>query len=146
MKENKPLSVISQMNMLYLYSGAAWILGGIFMLLNDSILFTILECIAMLVIVVSHIFVMRAKKESQDELSIRNYDKARSHALTYMHIVVFLMVIALQIIGTFFYDNPISIDVKGLLIPCFFIGIGIEYIITGILFRKYERDGDECIY
>jgi len=146
MKENKSLSVINQMNMLYLYSGFAWILGGIFMLFNDSIICTILECVAMLVIIVSHIFVMRAKKESQDELSIRNYHKARSHAMTYMHIVVFLIVIALQIFGTFFSNNSLSIDVKGLLIPSFFIGIGIEYIITGILFRKYERDGDECIY
>lgn len=146
MKENKTLSVISQMNMLYLYSGAAWILGGIFMLFDEAILFTVLECIAMLVIVVTHIFVMRAKKESQDELSIRNYDKARSHALTYTHIVAFLIIIALQIVGTFFSDDTFNIDVKGLLVPCFFIGIGIEYIITGILFRKYERDGDECIY
>lgn len=146
MKESKSMSVITQMNMLYLYSGIAWIFGGIFMLFNDNILCTILECIAMLVIVVSHIFVMRAKKEAQDELSIRNYDKARSHAVTYMHVVVFLIIIALQIIGTFFNDNSLSIDVKGLLIPSFFIGIGIEYIITGMLFRKYERDGDECIY
>ena len=87
----------------------------------------------------------QAKKEEQDELSIKNYDKARSHAMTYMHIVCFVIIIALQLIGTFLSDD-LSIDVKGLLVPCFFLGIGIEYIITGLLFRKYERDGEECIY
>jgi len=145
MKETKSLSVINQMNMLYLYSGFAWIAGGICMFF-DGILPTILEIIAMLVIIVTHIFVMKAKKEAQDELSIKNYDKARSHAMTYMHIVCFLIIIALQVVGTFLSDSAMSIDVKGLLIPCFFLGIGIEYIITGLLFRKYERDGEECIY
>lgn len=144
MKENKSLSVLNQMNMLYLYSGFAWIVGGICMLF-EGILPTILEIFAMLVIIITHIFVMKAKKEEQDELSIKNYDKARSHAMTYMHIVCFVIIIALQLIGTFLSD-ALSIDVKGLLVPCFFLGIGIEYIITGLLFRKYERDGEECIY
>lgn len=144
MKENKSLSVLNQMNMLYLYSGFAWIVGGICMLFK-GILPTILEIFAMLVIIITHIFVMKAKKEEQDELSIKNYDKARSHAMTYMHIVCFVIIIALQLIDTFLSDD-LSIDVKGLLVPCFFLGIGIEYIITGLLFRKYERDGEECIY
>lgn len=144
MKENKSLSVLNQMNMLYLYSGFAWIVGGVCMLF-EGILPTILEIFAMLVIIITHIFVMKAKKEEQDELSIKNYDKARSHAMTYMHIACFVIIIALQLIGTFLSDD-LSIDVKGLLVPCFFLGIGIEYIITGLLFRKYERDGEECIY
>ena len=144
MKDTKSLSVLNQMNMLYLYSGFAWIVGGICMLF-EGILPTILEIFAMLVIIITHIFVMKAKKEEQDELSIKNYDKARSHAMTYMHIVCFVIIIALQLIGTFLTDN-LGIDVKGLLVPCFFLGIGIEYIITGLLFRKYERDGEECIY
>lgn len=116
-------------------------------MLFDSILFTILECLAMLAVVISQISVMRAKKENQDELSIRNYDKARSHTLTFMHIIYFGIIILLQIYNVLFNnDSALAIDVKGLLIPCFFIAIGIEYIITNILFHKYERDGDECIY
>lgn len=145
MKTKKELSVTEQMDLLYLYSGIAWIIGGIFMFF-DGILFTIIEIIAMLTLVISHIFVMRAKKENQDELSEKNYHKARSHALTYMHVIYAVIIIALQLIGLFNRDASLTIDVKELLIPLFFISLGIEYIMIGFLFRKYERDGDECIY
>lgn len=145
MKTKKELSVTEQMDLLYLYSGISWIIGGIFMFF-DGIIFTIIEIIAMLTLVISHIFVMRAKKENQDELSEKNYHEARSHALTYMHVIYAVIIIALQLIGLFNRDASLTIDVKELLIPLFFISLGIEYIMIGILFRKYERDGDECIY
>lgn len=114
-------------------------------MLFDSILFTILECLAMFAVIISLFYVMSATKENQDELSIRNYDKARSHTLTFMHIIIFVIIIILKIYGVLFNNSTLAADVKSLIVPYFFIVIGIEYIITNI-FRKYERDGDECIY
>jgi len=145
MKEKKILSVTDQMNLFCFYSGIAWLIGGI-VLFFDGIIFTIIEILAMLAICITHIVVMKAKKEQQDELSIKNYHTARSHALSIMHVIYMVILIVLQVITTIPANSAISIEIKDMLIPAFFISLGIEYIIVGFLFRKYERDGEECIY
>ncbi len=145
MKEKKSLSVVEQMNMFYLYSGIAWIVSGIFGIFDGTI-FTLIECIAFLTLIITYILTMHAKKENQDELSIKNYHKARSHALTYMHIIYMSLICILQLANMFFQTKSMTIEINKLLIPLFFISLGIEYIMIGLLFRKYEKDGEECIY
>ena len=145
MNKKKILSVTDQMNLFCFYSGIAWLIGGI-VLFFDGIIFTIIEILAMLAICITHIVVMKAKKEKQDELSIKNYHIARSHALSIMHVIYMVILIALQIITTIPANATLSLEIKDMLIPAFFISLGIEYIIVGFLFRKYERDGEECIY
>lgn len=145
MKEKKILSVTEQMNLFCFYSGIAWLIGGIAMFF-DGIISTIIVILAMLAICATHLIVMKCKKERQDELSVKNYHQARSNVLSIMHIIYMVTLIALQIITTIPANEAMSISIKDMLIPAFFLSLGIEYIIVGILFRKYERDGEECIY
>ena len=93
MKESKSLSVVEQINLYYLYSGVIWIICGLVGFF-DGILFDIIECITITALIITHVFVMRAKKENQDELSIKNYHKARSHASPICILFIWLLLLS----------------------------------------------------
>jgi len=141
----KMLSVTDQMDLYFLYSGIAWIILGI-SIFFDHLIFTIVEAFCLSILIFTHIFVIKAKKENQDELSIKNYHKARSHVLTYMHLVYFAFILIAIISNLLRHEAIMKINITHVLLPLFFVSLGIEYFLVGILFRKYEREGEECIF
>lgn len=143
--KGKTLSVGKQIDLLYLYIGITWLLAGIFGLFQGIIpnllkIFALLGCIIFLTIL------SRSKKEMDDEMSIRNLEKAKAKTQTNMHIITCCIICIIRIIDFIPTIPKISVDLQTILVPIFFIYLGIEGIIIGLLFRKNERNEDECIY
>lgn len=142
---NHTISVRKQMDLIYLYNGITWLFSGIFGLF-DTIIFEFLQILALLCCLILIVISFYFKKEMQDEMSIKNLAYAKATTLTNMHIVAGCIICFILILYNIPVITNISLDVKNLLIPLFFIFLGIENIMIGILFRRNERKDEECTY
>ena len=94
----------------------------------------------MLIIAIIFIKVVwNAEKEDDDELSYINRLKASDDTLRIMNIVFFIMCSALLLLRLVSIIS-ITIPWEKLIVPMFFIVIGIKNIIWGICFKKYEEE------
>lgn len=147
MKKNtkEKLSVEQQINLLYAYNGIAWILGGIFQLF-EGIIFYILIIIAMLISIFLLWKVIRSESEIEDEMSTKNLMQAKATTLTYMETVLGIITLTLIVVKKIPFFSNMNIYVQDLIVPVFFIYLGIQDLCIGILFHKYEREEDECLF
>lgn len=142
---SKTLSIGKQIDLLYLYIGITWLLIGSFGLF-DGIIFNLLKIFALLGCIVFLIILSRSKKEMDDEMSIRNLEKAKAKAQTNMRIITCCLICIIRIIDFIPAIPKISVDLQTVIVPIFFIYLGIEGIIIGLLFRRNERNEDECTF
>lgn len=139
MKKNKTsqLTVTNQMNLLYLITGASWILAGIFSLF-DNLPCTILKCIALICSIISLVKVVVSEKEMLDEMAEQNLNAAKARTLTYMRIILCLAFIILKLLSI--NDMFDQIEWGAILLPSFFIYLGIENLLTGTFFKFFEEE------
>ena len=132
----KPMSCAEQIRLLKVVSGIAWIVVGIFGCFENTICL-IIQILALLLCAINIIRVSAAKKENSDEMAEENLCKAKAKTLDIMHGVFCVIAIAaIFILGR----NTITLDWAKVIPATFFIVLGIEELIVGVVFRKLEDE------
>lgn len=130
------MSISNQVKYLKTLNGITWILAGISDIFSGTIPST-LTSIFLIISLALQLKVSLSKKESDDEMSIDNKIKAGAMTQSIMHIIFCAAAIVLFILTRF---PNLNIDWKNLIVPVFFIFIGIEYIVWGLSFKKLEEE------
>lgn len=133
---DKTMSISNQVKYLKTLNGITWILAGISDIFSGAIPST-LTSIFLIISLVLQLKVSLSKKESDDEMSIDNKIKAGAMTQSIMHIIFCTAAVVLFALTSF---PNLHLDWKNLIVPVFFIFIGIEYIIWGLSFKKLEEE------
>lgn len=133
MKKNI-LSIGNQIKYLKTLNGIAWILTGIFDIFHNPY--------CSIICVVCSIFLMGkvhfSTKEQEDEMAIKNLKDAIASTHTIMDILFCIAIIAIRIITIFSFSQ--NINWKDLIVPAFFIILGIENLLIGLKFNLLEKE------
>lgn len=136
--DKKVMSISEQVKYLKILNGIMWILIGVFDIF-DGIVCSIITAVLLIIAIIFIKVVWNAEKEDDDELSYINRLKASDDTLRIMNIVFFIMCSALLLLRLVSIIS-IKIPWEKLIVPMFFIVIGIKNIIWGICFKKYEEE------
>lgn len=136
-KEKRVLSVTNQIKFMYTINGISWIATGILSFF-DNIPCKALRCISLLVSVIVLGKVIFSEREMTDEMAERNLNDAKAKALSYLHIALG-MIALLALIFTEF-NLSMNISWGRIITGVFFLLIGIENLLTGVLFQRLEEE------
>lgn len=138
-KEKAKMSVGAQVFWGKLIPGILWIGVGITGMF-ESILFAFLHMVLLIVVIVLAIILIRAKYEEQDEMSVYNLMKAKATTRDCMHIVFcvasFLAALGFGLLQT----TGIEMSLPRIVARMFFVLMGMQDILTSIIFRKLEAE------
>ena len=136
MKENV-ISVGKQTKYLTTLNGFAWICAGIFSLF-DNVPCEILKIVSLACSLILLLRVQFYQKENDDEMSIKNMTYARAATQKTMH---YLLLFATLVCMLFFlFPASRNINVKHLIVPIFFLIVGIEDLLIGHYFKHFEKE------
>lgn len=134
-RADKQMSILTQNRYSRIVYGIVWIGAGIFEIPQNpvcqdiSMVLWILACFSLL-------RVQLGSTERDDEMSIDNLTKAKASTQIWMQNICFSVWIIVSIIRAM----PIQIEWGNLFAPAFFILIGVSDLITGIHFKRLERE------
>lgn len=139
---NKGLNLVTSKYISYLTNGIGWLLYGILSIFKNPI-FTIASCIVLLICVIWSIISLVISTEPEDEMSKYNLMKAKAATtdrlkLILCIILLFITVAKISIKSIPFINDHITVGIA-LVIPLL---LGVTEIMTGLLFVKYEKDGE----
>lgn len=134
---SKQLSIAQQVFWGSIVVGILWIIIGITDMFNNTPA-KIIHIILLLSTVAIVIFLMRANCEGQDEMSDYNYMKAKARTRDLMHYVFCGAAIVSAL--TFGLLKHAAIDWPQVIVGIIFILMGIQDLITGIVFRRLEAE------
>lgn len=139
MGKNNELPVAKQIWIIEVLCGSAWLIGGVAGLIDHPVFDTvfIVACVAAIAM---QGWVLTAKKERYDEMADMNYNKARANAATITRLVSAIAGIGLILISAYRSEWLAGLRWETVLIRALFIVFGIENILTGILFKRYEEE------
>lgn len=135
MKKKSALSIGSQIFLGKVLVGIFWLLAGVAGLFGN-VPGHILQIIFLLGVAVLWTRLLRAKKEEGDEMADSNYMRAKATAGDWMHIVFCAATIAVPLMG--FIPGSEHWNWPRVMAWSFFMLIGIQDLITGIVFKKLE--------
>ena len=136
-KEKTPMSISTQSFWSSIVIGILWIGVGITDMF-DGLVVNIVHAVLLASTIIVMVAIMKAKREEDDEMSDYNYMKAKAKTRDLMHFVycgsaiVSALVFGLLQNADIYWAQVIS----GL----FFILMGIQDLITGIVFRRLEAE------
>lgn len=127
--------------LVYIGNGSAWLAYGVLSLF-DNIVCVILSTVFLLCGFASLLLGM-SSKEKDDEMSNHNLLKAKANTMDYLKIIVLVILMFISVIGLLHMIFPsINENVFVSLKTVVSMIIGISEIMIGVLFLKYERDGE----
>lgn len=135
--KKEPLRVGTQVFWGKIFVGCAWIGYSIFGIF-DNLACNILQIICSLPAIVVMVVLMRIDLEEHDEMAEYNYTKAKAQTSQYMHIVFCVCSVLSAIIVGLLKDA--GVPWHRVIPVLFFLLMGIQNIITGIIFRKLEAE------
>lgn len=135
--KKKPLSIGHQMFWGKIFVGCLWIAYAIIGLF-DNIACDIISIAALAGGVIILVVLMRIDLEEDDEMSHHNYIEAKAKTTDVMHIVFCISSIFSAAIVVLLKKLGVENDVW---IPnSFFLLMGIQNIVTGLIFKKLEAE------
>lgn len=140
MKEKKakePMSIGMQMFWGKIFIGCAWIGSGICGIF-DNLLCNILHIVCLAAAVAVMVVLMRVDLEEDDEMSQHNYTEAKAKTTNVMHIVFCIC----SILSALFFGLLKNADLPWhrIVAEMFFLLMGIQNIVTGIIFQRLEAE------
>lgn len=118
------------------FLGLIWLISGILGFF-DSIISLVMQAAASITCIYALIKISTAKKENADEMAEQNMNRAKALALDYMQIVY----CGVAIIAIIFLRNvELSIGLNKIIPNITFIAMGINQLIVGFAFRKFEEE------
>ena len=119
-----------------IFFGIIWLISGILGFF-DGILSLVMQIAASITCIYALIKISISKKENADEMAEQNMNRAKALALDYMQIVY----CCLAIIAIIFLRNvELSIGLNKVIPNITFIAMGINQLIVGFAFRKFEEE------
>ena len=138
MKNNeKVMSINSQVFWGKTFVGFLWIGAGISGMF-DTLFFNFLHMLFLACAVVLMVVILRAKRENDDEMSEYNYMKAKAISTTIMHIIYCIAMIASALCFGLLQDAGLSWG--RIIARIFFIIMGIQDVVIGIVFHRLEAE------
>lgn len=136
-KEKTPMSISTHSFWSSIVIGILWISAGITDMF-EGIVMNIIHILLLIGGIVILVVVMRANREEDDEMSDYNYMKAKAKTRDLMHIVYCCAAIISALVFGLLQNADIywAQVISGL----FFILMGIQDLITGIVFRRLEAE------
>lgn len=135
--KKEPMSIGRQMFWGKIFVGCAWIASavcGVFDNLACSILYIICLGSAIAVMVV----LMRIDLEEDDEMSLYNYTQAKAKTTNVMHIIFCVCSILSALCFGLLKD--VALPWHRIIAELFFLMIGVQNLVTGIIFKKLEAE------
>ena len=119
-----------------IFLGIIWLISGIFGFF-DGILSLVMQIAASITCIYVLLKISTTKKEKADEMAEQNMNRAKALALDHMQIVY----CCLAIIAIIFLRNvELSIGLNKVIPNITFIAMGINQLIVGFAFRKFEEE------
>ena len=135
--KKEPMSIGTQMFWGKIFVGCTWIGSGVFGIF-DNLVCDILHIICLLSAIIVMVVLMRVDLEEDDEMAEYNYTKANAKTTRYMHIVYCVCSVLSAVVGGLLKDA--GIPWHRVIPELFFLLMGIQNIITGVIFRKLEAE------
>lgn len=132
---DKQMPILTQNRYSRIVYGIVWIGAGIFEIPQNPVC----QNISMILWIFAGFFLLRVQlgsTESDDEMSINNLIKAKASTQIWMQNICFFVWVIVSLIR----EMPIHIEWGNLFAPAFFILIGLSDLITGIHFKRLERE------
>lgn len=133
----KGITLFTQMFVGKIFVGFCWVAAGVSGY-ADSIISHVLQILFLLGALLSTFVLLRLKKEESDEMAIANYVKAKATSSDIIHIVMciatFLVPLLAMVPASETWNWP------RVMAHSFFVLIGMQNLITGILFQNYEEN------
>lgn len=132
---DKPMPILTQNRYSRIGHGIVWISAGIFEIPQNSVC----QNISMVLFIFACFLLLRVElgsTESDDEMSIGNLTKAKALTQIWMQNIC----LSVWVIASIIRAMPIHIEWGNLFAPAFFILIGVSDLITGIHFKRLERE------
>lgn len=118
------------------FLGLVWLISGILGFV-DGIISLVMQAAASITCIYTLLKISTAKKEDADEMAEQNMNRAKALALDYMQIVYCCLAIAAIL---FLRNFELSIGLNKIIPNITFIAMGINQLIVGFAFRKFEED------
>ena len=119
-----------------IFLGIIWLISGILGFF-DGILSLVMQIAASITCIYALIKISISRKENADEMAEQNMNRAKALALDYMQIVY----CCLAIVAIIFLRNvELSIGLNKIIPNITFIAMGINQLIVGFAFRKFEEE------
>ena len=140
-KEKRVMPVGRQIYLLKVVSGIAWIVAGISHCF-DSLFFDIVQFVAMSLCVCVLFWVQFSKKEKMDEMAEQDLMKAQSITMQIMHICLCIVACGVIIFEAISRNAGFHMNVEWttVLYAGLFLYMGIEDLLTGVLFKRNEEE------
>ena len=135
--KKEPLSIGSQMFWGKIFIGCLWIAYAAIGLF-DNLVCDILSAAALAGGVIILVILMRIDLEEDDEMSHHNYIQAKAKTTDVMHIVFCICSIFSAVIVVLL--NKLGIENNAWISNSFFLLMGIQNLVTGLIFRKLEAE------
>ncbi|MCM1439206.1 MAG: hypothetical protein NC131_08390 [Roseburia sp.] len=136
--EKKELSILTQVNLQYIFTGSCFAISGIVGFF-DTLPTLIINVVTALLAVCCLAHVMVARKEMDDEMSKEHLQRAQATVLTWSQMILALGFAVPLILR--FADVQAQIGKTVTLCNMFLLILGMQHIATGLLFRRYEKEG-----
>lgn len=138
---SKKIGLIESRILVYIGNGSAWLAYGVLSLF-DNIVCVILSIVFLLFGITSLILGV-SSKEKDDEMSKHNLLLAKATTIDWLKVIILVVLVLNSMLGllhTIFpsLNETIFIGIKTI-VPTI---IGVSEIMTGLLFLKYQRDGE----
>ena len=136
-KEKSQMSIGAQTFLGKTVIGLLWIGVGITDMF-DSLVMNIVHAVLLVGTIVVLVVVMRANREEDDEMSDYNYMKAKARTRDLMHFVY----CGAAIVSALVFGLLQNVDIywAQVISGMFFILMGVQDLITGIVFRRLEAE------
>ena len=133
----EPLSIGRQMFWSKIFVGCLWIAYAMLGLF-DNIICDVLSVVALVGAVAVLVVFMRIDLEEDDEMAHHNYVQAKAKTTDVMHIVFCGSSILSAVIVVLL--KKLGIENNAWIPNCFFLLMGIQNIVTGLIFQKLEAE------
>ncbi len=137
--EKRELSVIRQADFQYILTGLCFVVSGAAGLWG-TLPGTIVNAIAAVCALICMIRVVFSEKQADDEMSLEHLRRARATTLLWSQMlltIAFAALLLLRIVNVQF-----RIEETIVFCDIFLLILGIQHLATGVLFHKYEKEGD----
>lgn len=104
----------------------------------DGLIWDIVSILLLMVVAGIIIALSKMKSEEDDEMSLFNYKEAKSRVSDIMHLLLLVIAVIVPIILNKIDTSVVSLPI--VVGSVFYSVVGIQNILTGIIFRKLEAE------
>ena len=118
------------------FLGLIWLITGL-LGFWDSLISLAMKVVTMIACSYTLFKVMKAQKENADEMAEQNINRAKAFASDYTQITYCVLAIVAML---FLHDVELSVDLGKIIPNITFICMGINHLVVGLAFRKFEEE------